>query len=583
MNILDIQVHLDKLYESQKLDDAHQFLLAQTQQAINEENDEKLLFLLNELLGYYRAIGSFHQGNMIAEQLLRILISRNLDQTINGATSYLNIATLDRAQGKYQEALSLYQKTEMIYKELLAENDEKCAGLFNNESLLYQEMGNYQKAIDKSLQALNIISHLEDCRIEEAINCTNLSLMYFSLQQMDKGKKYLDRGIALFEKYNPQDSHYFAALSSLAQYYYFYKDYQKAIQLYDQALLGIEKVFGKNKDYEIVLSNKQEVEKEFNQPLRGLDICQKYYEKYGKKMIDESFFDYKQYMAIGLFGFGSDCLGYDDDISQDHDFGPGFCIWLPREIYQEIGQSLQAAYLQLPDEFMGYRRIESAHGQGRVGVFIIEEFFKQFLYQIPMTLEQWLYVDENALLACTNGRIFDDYLGVITSIRKSLSYFPEDVRLKKIVRAIAKMAQSGQYNYARCMRRGQEVAASLALHEFIDETLSFIYLMNKKYKPYYKWSYYGLKDCVYLRDISSWIKQLVQLPSQREMWKVDSPMINTQDQKIVIIEKICQRVIVELQKSGLITRDDDFLDVHTQEIMERIQDEVIRSKHIMEG
>ena len=526
MNILDIQVHLDKLYESQKLDDAHQFLLAQTQQAINEENDEKLLFLLNELLGYYRAIGSFHQGNMIAEQLLRILISRNLDQTINGATSYLNIATLDRAQGKYQEALPLYQKTEMIYKELLAENDEKCAGLFNNESLLYQEMGNYQKAIDKSLQALNIISHLEDCRIEEAINCTNLSLMYFSLQQMDKGKKYLDRGIALFEKYNPQDSHYFAALSSLAQYYY---------------------------------------------------------EKYGKKMIDESFFDYKQYMAIGLFGFGSDCLGYDDDISQDHDFGPGFCIWLPREIYQEIGQSLQAAYLQLPDEFMGYRRIESAHGQGRVGVFIIEEFFKQFLYQIPMTLEQWLYVDENALLACTNGRIFDDYLGVITSIRKSLSYFPEDVRLKKIVRAIAKMAQSGQYNYARCMRRGQEVAASLALHEFIDETLSFIYLMNKKYKPYYKWSYYGLKDCVYLRDISSWIKQLVLLPSQREMWKVDSPMINTQDQKIVIIEKICQRVIVELQKSGLITRDDDFLDVHTQEIMERIQDEVIRSKHIMEG
>ena len=213
-------------------------------------------------------------------------------------------------------------------------------------------------------------------------------------------------------------------------------------------------------------------------------------------MIEQEFASIRPYMAIGLMGMGSDCLGYDDEISHDHDFGPGFCIWLPRDIYQQYAQKIQESYQKLPQEFMGVQRLTSLHGSGRVGVFEIESFFEQFLRKIPETLDEWLYVDENALLACTNGRIFEDDYGKVTQIREYLKTYPEDIRIKKIARALAKMAQSGQYNYGRCMQRGDEVAASLALHEFIDQTLSVVYLLNKKYKPYYKWSYYGLKDCL---------------------------------------------------------------------------------------
>lgn len=584
MDISEIQNQLDKLYSHSQLDEAYHFLLEQTSLAMKTGDDLLVLMLLNELIGYYRVTAKFQEGNTIVDQAVKILISRGLDQTIHGATTYINIATFYRVQGRYQEALSFYLQTKAIYEKLLDKNDERYSAFYNNMSLLYQEMGDYQKAINYEYLALAIISKLENCEIEQAITYTNLSQMYFVNREMEKGKECLKKAIQLFKQYGPQDPHYFAALSSLAQSHYLEKNYQQAILIYDDVLNGIEKVYGRNKDYQTVLMNKRKVEQDMNnQTPKGLDICQKYYETYGKKMIEEKFADYQKYMAIGLFGFGSDCLGYDDDISHDHDFGPGFCIWLPRDIYWRIGHSLQNEYDHLPQEFMGMKRVETSHGQGRVGVFVIEDFFNQFLGKIPKTLEDWLYIDENGLLACTNGRIFEDYYGQVTQIRKDLSYYPEDVRLKKIVRAIAKMAQAGQYNYSRCMTRHNQVAASLALHEFIDQTLSAVYLLNKKYKPYYKWSFYGLKDCPILNDVAVFIEQLVTLPTDLTYWQELTQTLNTEDPKVVIIEKICQKVIMELNKQGLTDHFADFLDNHTMNVMSLIEDETIKNKHIMEG
>lgn len=87
--------------------------------------------------------------------------------------------------------------------------------------------------------------------------------------------------------------------------------------------------------------------------MNGLEISKRFYLEYGEKAIAENFPEYKDRIAVGLVGEGSECLGYDDDISRDHDFDAGFCLWITGEDEKEIGFKLERLYANLPKEFMG--------------------------------------------------------------------------------------------------------------------------------------------------------------------------------------------------------------------------------------
>ena len=62
-----------------------------------------------------------------------------------------------------------------------------------------------------------------------------------------------------------------------------------------------------------------------------IELCHRFYLEKGAPMIHEKFPDYEERIAVGVCGEGSDCLGYDDAVSQDHDYGIGFCMWLTAE------------------------------------------------------------------------------------------------------------------------------------------------------------------------------------------------------------------------------------------------------------
>ena len=65
--------------------------------------------------------------------------------------------------------------------------------------------------------------------------------------------------------------------------------------------------------------------------MTGLELARAYWETYGVPMIREQFPDYEEIIAAALTGSGSECYGFDDEVSRDHDFEPGFCLFIPEE------------------------------------------------------------------------------------------------------------------------------------------------------------------------------------------------------------------------------------------------------------
>ena len=62
-----------------------------------------------------------------------------------------------------------------------------------------------------------------------------------------------------------------------------------------------------------------------------IERSRRFYEKHVAGLIHEKFREYEDRIAVGLVGEGSDCFGYDDLISRDHDFGTGVCLWVTDE------------------------------------------------------------------------------------------------------------------------------------------------------------------------------------------------------------------------------------------------------------
>lgn len=301
--------------------------------------------------------------------------------------------------------------------------------------------------------------------------------------------------------------------------------------------------------------------------MKGLELSRLCYEQSGRPALEAQFPELFPRMAAGLAGEGSECFGFDDAFSRDHDWGPGFCLWLNRPDYLAFGPQVQELYDALSSEWETRR--ETPEGRGRVGVLCIQDWYARCTGRPegPRTLDDWRRVPEAFLAVAVNGAVFSDPLGCFTAIRRHLMEdFPDDLRLKRLANRAAVMAQAGQYNYPRCVRRGESVAAGLALAEFARAAMSMGYLLNRRYAPFYKWMHRGLLDLPKLPRLYEQMKALYQTGKPAEE----------------VIEGVCLNAAAELRRQGLSDSRDSFLLAHSKELLARIQDPELRKTHIME-
>lgn len=304
--------------------------------------------------------------------------------------------------------------------------------------------------------------------------------------------------------------------------------------------------------------------------MNGIDLAKKYYEAYGIAMLEEQFGNVSDRIAVGLVGEGSECLGYDDSFSQDHDFEPGFCLWITAADEREFGFKLERAYAKLPKTFMGYTRSPlSPVGGNRHGVLVIEDFYSKFLgtESVPETFAQWFHIPSATLRTVVSGQVWKDDLGVFSAVREALQKgYPRDVKLKKLAAHTIMMNQSGQYNLERCLARGETGAAQLCAAEFVRHAISAVYLLNNVYEPFYKWAYRGMRELPVLSELE---ELLTALP--------------VAENKPALVEQIADAFSGEFRNQGISDSPSNALCTHAYAITNKIQDVHIRNMHVMEG
>lgn len=307
--------------------------------------------------------------------------------------------------------------------------------------------------------------------------------------------------------------------------------------------------------------------------MKGLELSRRFFEEFGKPLLQK--IPGGDSVAAGLCGEGSECFGFDDSISRDHDFGPAFDLLVPDSFDPTRRRQLEEAYRNLPTEFAGIRyKQKTPQAADRHGVHSVGEFFIRFTGKPrgPETWQDYLYTPEPFFAAATNGELFVTGDGTAEAIRERIrTGMPEDVRRKKIAARAFRMAQAGQYNYTRCYEHGEDAAAVFAKQEFAQNACEMIFLLNRRFSPFYKWMFRAAR----------------QLPRCTDaVLRLETLLVTGEDhheQNVRDIEFISAAVIDELHKQNLSNSTSDYLEPHALAVSAQIQNPELSALHLLEG
>ncbi len=327
--------------------------------------------------------------------------------------------------------------------------------------------------------------------------------------------------------------------------------------------------------------------------MQGLKLSRIFYHEAAAPLLQNKLGTAFQRLAIGLVGEGSECFGFDDTLSRDHDFGAGFCIWIAQEEKAALEPLITPLLAALPRTFMGFpvrmtmqnseQQGQAPHlamQEGRVGVFSIEEFYQRFTNSPtpPSTWQQWYTLPEHFLAVCTNGEVFFDGAGTFSAFRHALlDFYPEDVRRKKLAARLGTMAQSGQYNLLRLLQRGDGAGAHLARTRFVENALAAYFLIHKRYMPFYKWAFTSVAKLPQGKEFSRLLQEVLCINI------MPAPQEDVYASMGTAVEQVCLHMVHILQEQGLSKLQEPWLMAQAQFIQDSITTPQIQGLPLLHG
>ncbi|MEN0130860.1 MAG: DUF4037 domain-containing protein, partial [Brevundimonas sp.] len=202
--------------------------------------------------------------------------------------------------------------------------------------------------------------------------------------------------------------------------------------------------------------------------------------------------------AAGRLGAGSDVLGFDDEVSRDHDWGLRLTIVLDTADSSGAAtptpaQVVDALEESLPDEFGGhptrFATTWDPRVRHRIDVMTIDAFLDSHTgVPNPQGLDAlgWLALTGQAALEVTAGPLFSDSSGSLTRARQHLAAYPADVRLHVLAAGWWRIAQD-IHLIGRAAQVGDDAGARALTGRLGGVVLHLACVVAGVWAPYPKW------------------------------------------------------------------------------------------------
>ena len=582
MNIDEVIKEYDSMFGVKAPREILSYLMQKIDMSREEKDIASEIILLNETIGFCRDATIVEEGVRYARELEHLMQELDFSGRIEYATTMLNLANAYRGFGMHADSEKRYAICEELYGRMLPEGDFLFASLYNNRGLLYQEMKEWERAVEEFQHALKIADAHPQHEIERATTRANLAaaLIEASPEGRAEAERWLQQAIDIFEKDGGKDFHYSAALSALGALYFHKKEYLGAAECFRKAMRQLYEGTGASEAYRRVKENYElamqmaGAEKETapdEEP--AIARSRAFYEDYLKPLIETVCPEAMNYIAAGYAGEGSEHFGFDDDYSRDHDFADGCCIWIPAVQAPVFGLALQDMYRAAYKKCFGK---EPDLSMLRQGVLEIDDYFERLtgIGQITMRYyakgisdHLFLMDDEQlaGIAAAVNGGLFYDGEGTMTKLRAYfLEEMPEEFRRRKLATLTHLFSQAGQYNYLRSMRRADYVTARMYEARAIRTMLQIVFYLNRQYPPYLKLLRRGVAGLPLLPEVGDIAEAVADMPDGR-----NSVMQNGTDDKALTFDIVASLLLDAMVQQGLIAdydKKEPFADRYIAEI-----------------
>ncbi len=241
----------------------------------------------------------------------------------------------------------------------------------------------------------------------------------------------------------------------------------------------------------------------------GLDLSESYYLEAVKPLL-QCHFPAMQ-ISAALLGDGSEVLGFDTEMSQDHDWGPRVMLFLSESDHAKVGKHIDSMLQKnLPKSFRGFstqfatpnqvvelrsnsesqsaQQLEGSPECHSVEVLTAQKFISQHIgFDLSKEIEpsDWLTFPEQKLATIVAGRIFEDYIG-LQAIRDRFAYYPNDVWLYLLACQWTRIEQE-EHLMGRAGYAGDELGSAVIAARLVRDLMRLCFLMEKQYAPYPKW------------------------------------------------------------------------------------------------